>query len=262
MANEDATRLTTTTLNTTLRRGAHGPQVQQVQELLNLAGSRPHLPTTGTFGELTEQAVRYFQSTNALGVDGVVGRSTFGALMRVARSKTTLQAVTQPPSHPSPGTSGSGDFCFPLAYHPSPNWKSGGRYFGAPRDNGTRLHAGCDLLGPKGTTIYAVADGTLVQPPYYFYTGTYAVEIRHGSYIVRYGEILGGSYIGGHTVKKGDPIAKIGRLDSGSSMLHFEMYSNGASTAPLTTSTGPYKRRSDLINPSPHLDEWLKNMPR
>lgn len=263
MANQDI-RLTTS-MTRVLRRGSQGPEVRQVQELLNLAGSRPHLPTTGTFGELTEQSLRYFQSTHALTVDGVVGRDTFGALARAAKSKTTLQAIATTPSSPSTGspvaTTGAGDFCFPFDHVPSPNWKSGGRYFGAPRDGGRRLHAGCDLLAPKGTTIYAVADGTLVRPPYYFYTGTYAVEIRHHDFIVRYGEILGGSYTGGKTVRKGEPIARVGRLDSGSSMLHFEMYSHGASDAPLTVGTGPYKRRSDLINPSAHLDEWMKNLP-
>ncbi|ENT4452361.1 M23 family metallopeptidase [Salmonella enterica] len=33
---------------------------------------------------------------------------------------------------------------------------------------------------PPGTPIYAVADGVLVRAPYPFYSGTSAVEIRHG----------------------------------------------------------------------------------
>jgi len=246
----------TTTLTTTLRRGANGAEVRQIQELLNLAASRPHLPPTGTFGDMTEQAVRNFQSRNALTVDGVVGPQTFAALEREARSR----AAVRTPAQSVPVGTASG-FSFPLDHIPSPSWKTGARYFGAPRDGGRRLHAGCDLLGPKGTTIYAVADGTLVRPVYYFYTGTYALEIRHGSFIVRYGEILGGSFVGGATVKKGQPIAKIGLLDSGSSMLHFEMYSNGASSEPLTVGTGPYKRRSDVINASPYLDQWSASLP-
>lgn len=250
----------TTTFRGTLRRGAAGPEVRQLQELLNLAGSRPRLPTTGLYGEMTEQSVRYFQSTNGLPVDGILGTNTFAALSRSAHLRATLPVSQAASTGRLPAAEG-GSFCFPLAHVPSPTWKTGARYFGAPRDHGRRLHAGCDLLGPKGTVIYAIADGTLVRPEYYFYTGTYAVELRHASFIVRYGEILGGSYIGGPSVRKGEPIARIGQLDSGSSMLHFEMYSNADSTEPLTTATGPYKRRGDVINPSSHLDEWARNLP-
>jgi murein DD-endopeptidase MepM/ murein hydrolase activator NlpD len=256
-------------LSSTLTRGARGTEVALVQQLLNLSDSRPRLKADGDFGQLTEQAVRFFQSGHALAIDGKVGPRTYAALERSARLGSTDLAPPAPtpketapaPANGSTGTATASGFSFPLAYRPSPTWKNGGRYFGAPRDNGNRLHAGCDLLGPRGTTIYAIADGTLVRNEYYFYTGTYAVELRHGPYIVRYGEILGGSYIGGHSVRRGQPIAKIGRLDSGSSMLHFEMYSNGSSTNSLTTSSGPYKRRSDLINPSPFLDEWIQHLP-
>jgi murein DD-endopeptidase MepM/ murein hydrolase activator NlpD len=249
------------TLSSILSRGAHGAQVRLVQELLTLSGSRPRLKADGAFGQMTEQSVRHFQAGHSLGVDGRVGPLTYSALERAARRGSSGPAPAPTPVTHAPTTGEDGGFSFPLAYHPSPSWKTGARYCGAPRDGGRRLHAGCDLLGPRGTTIYAVADGTLVRAPYYFYTGTYAVEIRHGPYIVRYGEILGGSYIGGHTVRRGQPICKIGRLDSGSSMLHFEMYSNGSSTAPLTTSHGPYRRRSDVINPSPHLDAWIHRLP-
>ena len=154
----------------------------------------------------------------------------------------------------------SSELRFPLAFRPSPDWHTGARYFGARRDGGKRLHAGCDLLGPKGTPIYAIADGTLVRPPYFFYSGTHALELRHGPYIVRYGEILPGSYTGGATVKKGDMICKIGRLDSGSSMLHFEMYSNSGSSAPLTVRKGAYQRRADLMDPTKLLDAWARDL--
>jgi hypothetical protein len=153
----------------------------------------------------------------------------------------------------------SGDFMFPLAVLPKQSWHSGGCNFGAPR--GARLHAGCDLKEPKGTQIYAIADGILVQPPYHFYEGTHALEVQHGPYLVRYGEILAHSYTGGKTVKKGEPICKIGMLNSKNhkQMLHFEMYSNGASRRSLSGG-GPYKRRSDLMNPTKLLDEWAKKL--
>lgn len=248
------------TLSSTLTRGSRGNEVQLVQQLLNLSSSRPRLNPDGDYGQLTEQSVRYFQGGHSLLVDGKVGPRTFSALERAARLQTTHLT---PPAQEQPAPvadTGGGGFSFPLAFRPSPSWKTGGRYFGASRDGGNRLHAGCDLLGPRGTTIYAIADGILVQPEYYFYSGTYAVELQHGPYMVRYGEILRHSYIGGQRVRKGQPIAKIGRLDSGSSMLHFEMYSNGNNHNTLSGG-GAYKRRSDLINPSPFLDQWLAHMP-
>lgn len=41
-----------------------------------------------------------------------------------------------------------------------------------------------------------------MRNPYPFYSGTSAVEIRHGELILRYGEIANGSYSGGSSVKK------------------------------------------------------------
>lgn len=106
------------------------------------------------------------------------------------------------PEIPVISQEGVDDFSFPLAFRPSYDWNGGKRYFGAPRSNG-RKYAGCDLLGPMGTSIYAVSDGVLVRGPYQF-TGpkqglpvTDAVEIRHGSILIRYGEIMPGSYVGG-----------------------------------------------------------------
>lgn len=161
----------------------------------------------------------------------------------------------------APDTSPASMFSFPLAQRPSPDWTGGKRYFGAPRGKG-RLHAGCDLLGAPGTEIYAVADGTLVRGPYQF-TGpkqklavTHAVEIQHPPYLIRYGEIMADSYVGGSKVKRGQLIAKIGDLK----MLHFELYTNGASTASLN-GPGPHKRRSDVADPAPYLKQWVKNLP-
>lgn len=251
----------TTTASSSIR------EVKQLQERLNVHGARPQLVVDGHYGPRTAEALRRFQSRQHLRVDGIAGPNTWRRLNAPPGADGGTPAVdnstpTQPsgPTEPPVGADTSG-FGFPLAFRPSPDWKGGARYFGARRDNGTRLHAGCDLLAPRGTTIYAVSDGTLVREQYYFYSGTYAVELRHGPYIIRYGEILGGSYIGGSRVRRGQAICKVGRLNSGSSMLHFEMYSNGGSTARLTTGTGPYKRRSDVINPSPFLDQWLAHMP-
>ena len=52
---------------------------------------------------------------------------------------------------------------FPLPFRPKQNYRKGGLKFGADRDGGARKHAGCDLLAPKGTEIYAVETGEVVR---------------------------------------------------------------------------------------------------
>jgi peptidoglycan hydrolase-like protein with peptidoglycan-binding domain len=231
-----------------------GPEVIKLQQLLNNYGITPPLVPDGDFGKMTEDAVRKFQATIGEKIDGIVGPVTW----------TALEVFTAQPSSVPTGTEIQPDnfenFCFPLASRPDPDWTGEARYFGAPRNG--RLHAGCDLLGSSGTPIYSVSDGVLIQGPYRF-TGpknnlpvTEAVEIRHGGVLVRYGEIMPGSYVGGKTTRKGQVIAQIGALK----MLHFELYKDGASAASLT-GEGPYKRRADVTDPAPYLEKWIMNLP-
>lgn len=231
-----------------------GTEVKKLQQLLNNCGIKPPLIPDGNFGLLTASAVKKFQASKRLVADGIVGNSTWSAL-----ELTNNQPHTTPTNVDTQQDT-IDNFYFPLAQRPNPDWTGGKRFFGASRPG--RLHAGCDLLGKPHTPIYAIADGTLLRGPYQF-TGpknnlpvTDAVEIRHGKLLVRYGEIMPGSYVGGKTVRKGQVIAKIGDCK----MLHFELYTDGASTASLTGG-GSYKRRSDVTNPAPYLEKWVKNLP-
>ena len=156
------------------------------------------------------------------------------------------------------------------------------------------MHAGCDLIAPVGTPIYAVADGIFVKY-YEFYNQTYAIEINHGSFTVRYGEvqppyeeandkwgnnappqkqckgISNEIRKDGSHVKRGQLIGWVGQLrtkakkgmKNGSHMLHFEMYAN-TKNGPLTINNHKhydhvpiksYQRRSDLLNPTDYLDK-------
>ena len=63
----------------TIRRGSRGASVVELQEFLNTQGYS--LAVDGIFGPLTEAAVRGFQSTNGLSVDGIVGAQTWGSIM-------------------------------------------------------------------------------------------------------------------------------------------------------------------------------------
>jgi len=157
---------------------------------------------------------------------------------------------------------------FPLGLFPKYGFHkgSGKRWFGAPRDGGERQHAGCDLIASAGTPVYAVAGGTVLRKVY-FYSGTYELQIDHIFFTVRYGEIakeLAEGVEEGKWVSEGQQIATIGRNNSGTAMLHFEMY-KGTQTGYLTQTWNKkyefvegakFKRRADLLNPTPFLEEW------
>lgn len=76
-----------------LRKGSRGSQVTALQSRLISAG---YLKTqaTGYYGDLTEQAVRNFQSRNGLKADGIAGPRTIEALNRVSSSTSVSTRST------------------------------------------------------------------------------------------------------------------------------------------------------------------------
>lgn len=60
--------------------GETGVVVEYLQERLNAHGVNPPLITDGNFGQLTENAVKAFQTHARLSADGVVGPQTWAAL--------------------------------------------------------------------------------------------------------------------------------------------------------------------------------------
>jgi len=153
---------------------------------------------------------------------------------------------------------------FPTTKRPSISYKTGMRRFGSDRDDGTRLHSAADLYRTTGEPAVAVTSGTVIRDRYYFYQGTYAIEVKHtGGRIVRYGEITGKAATGvklGSTLITGQTLGYVGKVNSGccTPMLHFEMYS-GTATGALTQSGNKYSRRKDLMDPSADLAVWEKN---
>ncbi len=135
---------------------------------------------------------------------------------------------------------------------------TGSRRFASSRSSGARAHAGVDFVAPHGTSVYAITNGT-VQRIAGFYQNTMAVEILNddGS-ILRYCEIdpivEAGDY-----VTQGQKIGTILRADSGTEMLHMEVYT-GEATGMLTQSDNQkysyvddqlvYLRRWDLLDPT------------
>lgn len=67
--------------------GSKGPEVQKVQEWLNLhrvitPGWKYIVTVDGEFGDQTDQVIRIFQQNNGLTADGIVGSKTFHKLVK------------------------------------------------------------------------------------------------------------------------------------------------------------------------------------
>ncbi len=150
---------------------------------------------------------------------------------------------------------------FPTVKKVTHSFTSGMRRFNAGRSSGKRLHAACDLYRYKDEPIIAIGPGQVVRDLYYFYQGTYALEVKHsGGFIVRYGELTGKKVSGvskGKNVKMGQRLGYIGVVNSGCCrpMLHFELYS-GKKSGALSQKGNRYQRRSDLMDPTPYLLRW------
>ena len=83
---------------TPLRRGSSGPNVVIIQVELNRISqnypSIPKIPTVdGIFGSRTENSVRAFQEIFDLDVDGIVGKATWYALVRLYTAVTSLSEL-------------------------------------------------------------------------------------------------------------------------------------------------------------------------
>src|SRR5437868_5386459 len=213
----------------------------------------------------TVEAIEAFQSRFTSAVDGVIapGSQTWAALVGVAAKLLTTPENVLDVSQ----------WLFPFPTVPAESWEERPRAFASPRAGGARLHAGCDLYFPKGTPIHAIADGVVTRGPYSFYCETFALEIDHGAFVARYGEIQSKTEVSaGAIVKAGQKIAVVGHLigiQVPSDMLHFELYDKSLS-GPLTVASDsgsatkngvPFMRRKDLIDPTLKLNQWRENLP-
>lgn len=151
---------------------------------------------------------------------------------------------------------------FPINHEPLMSYTTGERQFGALRAN-NRVHAAADLYGSQNEPIVAVAPGVVVRGLYDFYYGTYAIDVRHPNFVVRYGEVSGKKAIKANTgdqMAMGEVVAHMGQLipKVRPPMLHFELY-KGNMVGPLsvpTTKSNKYGRRKDLIDPTNYLQRW------
>ena len=264
--------------------------VETIQNMFRLAAmieADPKLDPGAVDGTIEDEAnddtikaIEAFQS-QFFKPDGVisVGKRTWRELVDLLEGDDEVDegeetpaglSVAPPPVASAPA---DGQFFFPFKENdlPTQDWIQGIRCFGARRSGGNRAHAGCDLYAPVGTTIHAITSGVVTLGPYLFYAGTFALEVDHGSFLARYGEIQKAAFVkAGDRVEAGQPIARVGKLiGMKNSMLHLELYDKSAS-GPLTvknkstkrTSKGiPFMRRSDLINPTDKLNLWVAKRP-
>ena len=267
------------------RRARNRPaDVEVVQRLLETAAhvlQAPQLDPKGVDGKIarppatsnTVAAIEAFQCRYTSSVDGLIkpDSQTWHALLDAIGH---APEVHEPPSQPDVSDN-AGEFFFPFPSLPVSDWTHSPRSFGSNRNNGRRAHAGCDLYFEKGTWIYAIADGTVTRGPYPFYCETFALEVDHGEFLARYGEIQKTTTVKeGDRIHAGEQIAKVGHLIGirvPSDMLHLELYDKSAS-GPLTiTDTDrskkrsdgiPFMRRTDLIDPTSRLNQWQARFPK
>jgi hypothetical protein len=238
------------------RNGVNQPEdVRAVQSLLracqHLLGTLPEVTINGMASAATIDAIEAFQR-------GVLSMANPDG--RIDPGGRTLRALLER-RQVGGATAGSvpamGIVRFPMDSRPAQSYKEGARCFGASRSNG-RKHAGCDLYAPVGTPVYAMDDGVVIQNLYHFYEGSYALEIQHPGFVARYAEIgpkIPQGLTRGARVKRGQLIGQVGKMNGIiNTMLHLEIYAGTASGQLTVQGNPPYKRRSDLLDPTPILD--------
>ena len=95
-------------------------------------------------------------------------------------------------------------------------------------------HNGVDLAAPRGTPVYATADGFVEMAQYYSSYGNY-VQIEHGGSIeTRYAHLSSYTVRPGDTVRVGDLIGYVGSTGrSTGPHLHYEVRVNGDPVNPI-----------------------------
>jgi lipoprotein NlpD len=147
-------------------------------------------------------------------------------------------AAPLPPSAavPAPATPESAPAAKPGAVpSPAPSsqwlWPSAGKVidgFDAPRNKGI------DIGGNEGEPVQAAADGEVVHVGSALRGYGNLVIIRHpGDYVTAYGHNRKILVSQGQQVKRGQPIAELGRTDSDRPKLHFEIRHQGKPLDPV-----------------------------
>lgn len=77
------------------------PDAKALQVALNKLGTTPQLDVDGNYGRMTARAVRTFQQSHGLDVDGIAGLNTWLAINKALRDKTATNTPPSPPGLPN-----------------------------------------------------------------------------------------------------------------------------------------------------------------
>ncbi|HKC59871.1 MAG TPA: M23 family metallopeptidase [Myxococcales bacterium] len=134
------------------------------------------------------------------------------------------------------------------------------RHFLAARAgaNGARYHAGIDLFGDFHDLVVATESATILsfEP---FYQNLFKLFLKCDSgLVINYGDVDERSLKEfnlelGNRVQAGQPIARVGRMAGGCSMLHFETYPAGTSDVVRYFASDPPSTLMRLLNPTQYL---------
>jgi murein DD-endopeptidase MepM/ murein hydrolase activator NlpD len=112
---------------------------------------------------------------------------------------------------------------------------SGYGYRRDPKRGGSRLHRGIDLAAPRGTPIFATADGVVTSSKFESGYGN-TVRIQHGfGFETVYAHQSRIRVKPGQRVSRGDRIGDMGRTGRATGVhLHYEVHLNGRPVNPMT----------------------------
>ncbi len=132
----------------------------------------------------------------------------------------------------------SGSFGWPLNGYSSPSTARISSGFGSrtnPITFRAEFHNGIDLPAPRGTGIYAPADGTVSSSGVKGGYGNCVVISHGGGVVTLYGHCDSLHCVTGQKVKKGDLIARVGTTgQSTGNHLHFTIYEGGTAVNPMS----------------------------
>jgi murein DD-endopeptidase MepM/ murein hydrolase activator NlpD len=187
-----------------LRTGSKGEAVKVLQKALGVK------PASGYFGPVTRIAVEALQTDNGLEATGVVGPETWSLLGRdIAREASQADETF-------------GDKQIDGRYCPAVDFRWG-EGLGAGRN-----HMGFDLLGTRGTPIYAVDAGRVTRSGYQG-NGALILDINDKKGSMWFYGHFDKIYVGeGDAVKAGQLIGTMGDTgSSGAVHLHIELRPRG-----------------------------------